>query len=161
MKDPDNCGKYGNKCAKTEVCTDGECGCHTLMTECGEEFCAYTKRDPENCGSCGNKCPLGAECSEGSCVPCKSDREICDDIDNNCNREVDEGLTCECTHRSTKVCGTRIGECTQGIETCTEEGKWGPCEGDIGPIPEICDNDLDDDCDGKADSKDEKDCPKK
>ncbi len=48
-------------------------------------------------------------------------------------------------------CGTDVGECSPGIQTCQPDGFFGPCVGAIGPFEELC-NDLDDDCDGVIDN---------
>jgi hypothetical protein len=55
-----------------------------------------------------------------------------------------------CLPGETLVCGTDTGECTEGLRIC-EDGLFGPCEGSIEPIDELC-NDLDDDCDGQIDN---------
>ncbi len=74
-----------------------------------------------------------------------------------------------------------VGECRDGIQHCigeTEMSQWGPCEGYVLPSedipddgidqncdggdgdfcvptgPEICNNDMDDDCDGDTDCRD-------
>ena len=57
----------------------------------------------------------------------------------------------ECSPGQTKVCGSNIGACQQGRRTCRDNGLWGDCEGGVGPEAEICDNRIDDDCDGHID----------
>lgn len=49
-----------------------------------------------------------------------------------------------------KACGSNIGICEEGVQRC-EGGKWTECEGGVEPDLEVCDNDLDDDCDGLVD----------
>jgi len=67
--------------------------------------------------------------------------ETCNDIDENCNGQIDENL-----HRQ---CGTTdIGVCEYGLETCLA-GNWTSCNS-TEPDLEICDN-LDNDCDGQID----------
>jgi len=42
-----------------------------------------------------------------------------------------------------------VGPCRAGLKVCTGE-VWGPCEGQVLPAEEVC-NDVDDDCDGEVD----------
>jgi hypothetical protein len=41
-----------------------------------------------------------------------------------------------------------VGICVAGTRTCNDEGIWGACLGQTLPSAEICDNDIDEDCDG-------------
>ncbi len=54
-----------------------------------------------------------------------------------------------CIEGTTRPCGSNIGACEQGNQTCTN-GAWGACQGNVGPAAEICNN-IDDDCDGETD----------
>jgi len=76
------------------------------------------------------------------CVPTA---EICDGKDNNCNGQIDENLTQECTEGGLK-----------GEQTCTN-GQWGPCvtqQPECVPSPEVCDG-KDNDCDDAIDEDDD------
>lgn len=55
-----------------------------------------------------------------------------------------------CADGEKKACGSNIGECEPGERVCVA-GIWGDCIGGKGPEQEICDNGLDDDCNGEAD----------
>ncbi len=72
---------------------------------------------------------------------------LCDGLDNDCDGDTDED--CTCTEGDTQPCGLDTGVCMAGTQTCTG-GAWGSCEGDVGPMGEVCDG-LDNDCDGSAD----------
>ena len=67
--------------------------------------------------------------------------EVCDNADNDCDGQVDEHLR--------RPCGSQIGECETGLETC-ENGVWGARLGSRGPVDEVCDG-LDNDCNGQTD----------
>jgi putative metal-binding protein len=79
--------------------------------------------------------------------------ELCDDLDNNCNDDVDEECACSPVD-GTRECGTDEGVCVKGTQTCTVDG-WGECGGDDyipAALGESC-NHLDDDCDGQTDEE--------
>ena len=65
----------------------------------------------------------------------------------------------ECTPGETQTCnlpqlpGT-CGLCNAGLKTCTAGSQWGSCQQVIAPVTEICDNNLDDDCDCSPDISD-------
>ena len=46
------------------------------------------------------------------------------------------------------------GQCAAGNRTCTEFGTWGACFGQVLPSSEICDNDIDEDCNGSLEAQD-------
>lgn len=79
--------------------------------------------------------------------------EICDRgmVDENCNNSANEG--CTCVNGTTRACGTDVGACVAGTQTCTT-GAWGACTGSVAPSAEICDDPVDQDCNGIIE-----DCP--
>lgn len=55
----------------------------------------------------------------------------------------------DCQDGQTRPCGSQVGECLQGIQSC-RGNVWQACQGGKGPEPEIC-NGKDDNCDGAVD----------
>jgi hypothetical protein len=111
-----------------------------------------------------------AECTEavyaeatGGAYDPTGDR--CEGLDNDCDGRIDFGCPCNPEVHSTRLCyghglglddpSLGVGECRAGIQRCIDPGddarpEWGPCEGDVGPEPEVCDG-LDTSCSGVAD----------
>ncbi len=71
--------------------------------------------------------------------------EVCDDKDNDCDGNVDEGALPEVGDS----CGNGVGECAGGVKQCVA----GAIVCSKNPKPEECNN-LDDDCDGVIDNGD-------
>jgi YVTN family beta-propeller protein len=94
----------------------------------------------------GEECIAGPDCDEGNpnlnvyCPPCAYG------IYPGCPC-LEPGKTIQCYEHDPEYIG--IGTCIQGEMTCVN-GYWGLCEGDVEPMPEVC-NGLDDDCDGVVD----------
>ncbi len=45
-----------------------------------------------------------------------------------------------------------VGACVGGTQTCSEDGlTWSECQGAVVPILEVCENSIDDDCNGMVD----------
>ena len=130
-----------------EVCNniDDDCdgsvddGIAPVPTSCGVGACAATGIETCVAGVWGND----------TCTPGIPTAETCNNIDDDCDGSVDEGLT-----RST-TCG--VGACSgnTGIETCTA-GTWGnnTCNPFAGATAEVCDDGIDNDCDGYIDALD-------
>ena len=134
------------------------CGCGGCCTPGRTESCNGSDDDCDGrvdeglrrgCGSDVGACRRGTQtCSRGSWGSCDGQiaprAERCNDIDDDCDGAVDDGLR--------RSCGTDVGECQTGEQTCAR-GDWGVCEGEVPPVPERCDE-LDNDCDGESDDED-------
>lgn len=74
-----------------------------------------------------------------------------DDIDVNVSYASESpckpGLITTCYNGDSSTIG--IGECKTGTITCSNNGEWGSCEGEVTPVDEICGDGLDNDCDGQ------------
>ncbi len=139
------------------------------------------KQDAHHCGTCENDCwnlanVADVACANGSCVislcqntfvdtnqkvhdGCECEMtndgvESCDQRDNDCNGQTDEGLPECCKPGEERDCGfNNLGECRLGKEECLEGGSWsGECLGALLPQDEICDN-KDNDCNGSTDEE--------
>ncbi len=89
-------------------------------------------------------------------------RERCGNgIDEDGNGRIDDG--CPCGPGESQSCfvgpvARRVGACSDGVQVCQtragmEWGDWGnsECDGAIGPVPEECGDEIDNDCDGARD----------
>ena len=159
-------------CSSNDFCIDADSDSYTSDVDCddanplihpgGAEVCNNLdddcdgRIDEDISRECGVSnigiCRLGIEsCYYGAwsgCTAVLPGRELCDDLDNNCDGTVDEG--CSCRSGDTKQCGSDIGACEFGTQSCVS-GSWSSCVGSIIPKDEICVNEIDDDCDGVAD----------
>jgi hypothetical protein len=55
-----------------------------------------------------------------------------------------------CRDGETRPCGSDVGVCEKGTLTC-ENQMWGDCEGGVKADEEVCNDGLDNDCNGLVD----------
>ena len=82
-----------------------------------------------------------------NCVP-----ETCNDLDDDCDGSIDEGVADCCIPGTRRDCGLDVGQCTLGDQFCTVDLVWSPCSADP-PTVEVCDGLNDEDCDGQVDEQ--------
>jgi peptidoglycan/xylan/chitin deacetylase (PgdA/CDA1 family) len=145
--DNDCDGKVDEDLGQT-TCGIGECELTVQNCVNGEtQVCVPGDSKPEICDSLDNDCD--GEVDEGGvCDPvCIPAEEVCDGIDNDCDGEIDEGYV-----ETPTTCG--IGICSStGFLQCVSGSEQDSCIAGV-PETEICNNQLDDDCDGNTDLED-------
>ena len=98
--------------------------------------------------------------SFGPCVgEITPQQETCfNSVDDNCNGEVNEsGPGCVCMPNEMTSCYTGppgtvgVGACKAGAQACNALGTaFGPCAGEVTPVPETCLTPVDDNCNGQT-----------
>ena len=138
-----------------EICDGLDNDCDSYIDETypeEQQLCGFVPGADYGVGVCVPGvmvCDNGGTRCEGHIGPSE---ELCDGLDNNCNGTIDEGVA----NSTAIVCydgpaGTMaVGECRAGVRYCQEGGFDGPCDGEILPVDEMCDN-KDNDCDGEVD----------
>lgn len=72
------------------------------------------------------------------------------DAAGNANITMVSFVVLTCVEGHNRTCGSNIGECSSGNQTCIN-GQWGNCTGNVIPATEACDS-KDNDCDGLVDN---------
>jgi len=134
-----------------EVCDGKDNDCDGSVDEgFNNESCSYTCIDEGYNWTSSNVC-CGNDAGEAN--PYQTNETACDSNDNDCDGSVDEG--CQCSPPGIlQECGTNVGECSTGNQTCLGNYTWGICENETAPVTEDCNDTLDNDCDGFADAND-------
>jgi hypothetical protein len=130
-----------------EICNGRDDDCDTFT----DEPTLPGEGDP--CGVDTGECVAGTLVCAGGVLDCNGDvlpaAETCNNLDDNCDGVTNAFLR-ECFGDGGCTPGVGCkGRCAMGVERCTA-GSLGPCLGDFGGSPEIC-NGLDDDCDDETD----------
>jgi hypothetical protein len=113
-------------------------------TMCGVGACATNGQTSCVAGSVEDSCQPGP--------PLSTDDATCDGIDDDCDSADDEDYPSQAT-----MCG--VGACeANGQTSCVNGSVEDSCQAGS-PSTEICDNQIDDDCDGQTDTEDARDCP--
>ena len=138
-----------------EICDGIDNDCNAAIDDTFPEqhqLCGFVEGADYGVGVCTPgvmKCDNGGLYCDGHVGPTE---ETCDGLDNNCDGSIDEGVA----NTTAIVCydgpdnTMAIGECRAGVRYCQDGGFDGPCDGQVLPAEERCDN-LDNDCDGEVD----------
>ncbi len=155
-----------------EVCNGKDDNCNGTI----DEGCSCTAGQTRMCygGPSGTNGRGACRGGTQSCIgnawgPCAGQvlpsAETCDGMDRDCDGNASNG--CSCAPGQFRGCfsgppaSAMVGACRPGRENCIrlESGGtvYGPCSGDVLPTAEICDDMIDNDCNGMTDCADQ-DC---
>ena len=161
-------GAYESPYSTSNECsgTDTSCGIYPSCANCNNsDGCSGTTYRDYYCISNSSGCGYTEDdCSDCSCscggyntVESTSNGNCSDGIDNDCDGSIDSNDSgCwECAPEETQSCDTGLqGICSTGTQTCQVNGTWGSCIQDNTAVSEVCNDSLDNDCDGSTDCSD-------
>lgn len=146
----DNAGCAAAACNAGEIATNNLC-----LAQCGyppEPLCLMQCLDGQVSQPCqsaivqSGNCLASNACFNGIAVDAQCART--------CRPQWEAAfgaLPPVCNSGETRPCGSNVGECRQGSESCVG-GEWsGVCSGSVAPVAEICGDGLDNDCSGAID----------
>jgi hypothetical protein len=117
----------------------GTCGTEDGMCQPGESRCVVDVAEERAALACLGG--IDAEPQERCVFPEMLEDWDCDGASSYLEH------TCEgCTPNETRACFPGpiayqgLGSCSDGIQTCQQDGTWGSCAGGVGPTPNDCDN---------------------
>src|SRR5262245_20796641 len=132
-----------------ETCDGLDNNCNGATDESVTQACYTGPAGTNGVGPCHGGTQTCSAGAFGACIgQVLPSTEICDNVDNNCNGTIDDGVTQACY---TGPAGTNgVGVCHGGTQTCTN-GTFGACVGQVVPSTETCDS-KDNNCDGSVDN---------
>lgn len=140
VRDPNNCGACGNKCAAGTACIDGKCGCPPGKIECFG-MCVDPLTDDNHCGACGNLCEREPPEDQGGCATMPKNTHFgcnqgkcgalkCDPPSADCNSDLGNKCASDGCEVDSIVdndnCGACGNKCTGGKQ-CVDEGNGPEC----------------------------------
>ena len=148
----DNGSAQGKPCSSNLDCQIGySCDKSTgICTQGGGSGDSGDSGDYSDSGDSGQVSDTGDDSDTASDNPGKQDGD-------------DDPITGPCTPGKKQTCPYQgdpatenVGPCRAGIRTCKEDGAWGKCEGEVLPVTEfgdeLCNDGIDNDCDGTVDN---------
>jgi hypothetical protein len=146
-QDNDCDGRPDNTIDNVCTCTIGDeraCGEHP-----GRDGNGQCRAGSQTCqGRANNSTSTFGACA-GSVGPQAQD-SCAQGNDGDCDGVANEG--CSCINGATRTCGTDVGVCQFGTQTCTNGTFGGACQGAVNPGGRNCGSPQDNDCDGRPDN---------
>ena len=131
----------GDEIAVCEPKGGAECGCTGRFVE---EAATTTCSETNELGTCQGERVCNPD-GLSACSASTPAEEICNDVDDDCDGETDEGFA----DKGQPCDGEDADLCEDGVFVCGADGSL-VCDDDADSKFELC-NELDDDCDGETD----------